>query len=270
MLCKIYLIDYNIKMIFSILTYNLLYGAALKEIRSIVDEYQPDILCFQEFPIDDKENNSSLFKNYKLAGSANSFIKSGKIYGLATFYHQNKVSVSSLANQKVPHTFYDWFRFIRNFFKKRVKREFLKTTFKINSSKKTINIFNVHLTAEATNEARINQIKEILKSTKKITSPLIIIGDFNYAPYSRRKLENLFKNNKFKEATSNIDYTFFFKKNLFFYTPLQKFFLRLLTKITPERLKLDYIFYKKLTFYKCERIESRVSDHYPILAFFKV
>lgn len=257
-------------MVFSVLTYNLLYGSALTEVKEIVQKYQPDILCLQEFPITDEDKKISLLHNYKLASSANSFIKWGQIFGLATFYNQKRTAVSFLENQKIPHTFFDWVRFFRNFFKKRVKREFLKTVFKFNGSKKTVAVFNIHLTAEATNEARINQVKEILKATKKISLPLIIVGDFNYAFYRRKKLEKLFQEYNFKEATANIDYTFFAKKRLFLYDFITKLLIKIATKFFPEKFKLDFIFYRKVKLISCQRIESKISDHYPLIAKFKI
>lgn len=258
-------------MILRVLTYNLLYGNAFKELTVFIEKYKPDIVCLQEISLDKIESDKKLLsKSYKLAGSCNSFIKKGNIFGLATFYNHKKLFVSYFNNERIPHTIFDWLRFIRNFFKKRVKREFLKTSFKILSSKKNITVFNIHLTAEATNEARIKQIKEVLKSSNKITSPIIIAGDFNYVPYRRKKLENLFSQNGFREASSNIDYTFFVKKNLFLYGPIQKFLAKFLTKIFSDRYKLDFIFYKKLRLIKCERLNSTISDHYPLLAIFKV
>ncbi len=253
------------------MTYNLLLHNAAKEISCLVSSYSPDIICFQEVLLEKKDELLRLIpSHYRLAGYSNSFIKFGKIYGVATLYNKNKFQLVNSINNRIPHTLYDWFRFFSNIFKLSVKREYFQTTFLIFSSKKKFSVFNIHLTAEASNEARINQLKNILKHTNKIKNPIVIAGDFNYIPYRRKKLELLLNSYKFKEATNKISFTFFAKKNLFFYG----FFLKLITKIISQfitlRYKLDYIFYRQMRLVECQRLDSKISDHYPIFAIFEI
>lgn len=254
-----------------LMTYNLLLHNASKEINYLVSTYSPDIICFQEVLLEKKDELLKFIPSYyHLAGYSNSFIKFGNIYGVATLYNKNKFKLVDSTNNRIPHTLYDWFRFFRNIFKLSIKREYFQSTFLIPFSKKKFSVFNIHLTAEASNEARINQLKNILKHTNKIKNPIIIAGDFNYIPYRRKKLEVLLNSYKFKEATNKINFTFFAKKNLFFYG----FFLKLLTKIISQfitlRYKLDYIFYRQLRLIECQRLDSKISDHYPISAIFEI
>jgi len=255
---------------FSIFSYNLLYHQAVEEVLSIIKELKPDVICLQEVAVDEIPKNAFLQYGYKLASTTNSFIKREKIYGLATFYHQNILKMISFENSKIPHTFYDWLRFFSNMLKRKfVRRTILKTTFRLRNSKEKITIFNIHLTAEATNEARLKQLNEILKQTTNIKNPLILVGDFNYAPYRRKKLEKTLKKFGFKEATDKIDYTFSFLKNTRFYGWFVKLIIKFLSRFS-ARYKLDYVFYKKIKLVRIERIASKISDHYPIFAVFKI
>lgn len=254
----------------SILTYNLLYHQAIPELLFLTKKLKPDIICLQEVSITEISQRSALIDGYQLASTSNSFIKKGKIYGLATFYNDKKLKIIRFEKNRIPNTIFDWWRYLINLLKrKNVKRAVLKTTFQINHSKVKITVFNIHLTAEATNEARIKQIKEILNQSIKNKPPIILVGDFNYVPYRRKKLETILKTYGFKEATAKIEYTFSPIKNTQFYG----WFARLLTKVVTlfyPQYKLDYIFYKKLKLVEAKRISSKISDHYPILAIFEI
>ncbi len=258
-------------MIIKVLTYNLLLHNAAKEAGHLTSLFSPDIICFQEVLLEKKEGLlKSLPSYYRLAGYSNSFIKFGKIYGVTTFYNKNKLKLINSTNNRIPHTLYDWFRFFRNIFKMSVKREYFQATFLILFSKKKFSVFNIHLTAEASNEERINQLKEILKDANNIKNPIILTGDFNYIPYRRKKLEILLNSYCFKEATNNINFTFFAKKNIIIYNFLEKLLTKIFGNFLSLRFKLDYVFYRKMKLIKCQRLNSKISDHYPIMAIFKV
>ena len=79
-------------MTFSVLTYNTLFNRAVNKLDIIVSQLHPDILCLQE--VETEEKNLKKIENlgYRLADYSNSFIKFGKIYGVATFYNPNKLS----------------------------------------------------------------------------------------------------------------------------------------------------------------------------------
>jgi endonuclease/exonuclease/phosphatase family metal-dependent hydrolase len=258
-------------MLISILSYNLLYHQALPEVELMANEYNPDIICLQEVSADEISSQPLLINNhYQLASFSNSFINHGKIFGVATFFNQKTTHLVRYENNKIPHTLYDWFRFFINIFKRKIiRRGVLKTTFQIKKSKEKITVINIHLTAEATNGARIKQLNEILKQTLKNKYPTILVGDFNYVPYRRKRLENILKNYGFKEATDKIDYTFSPLKNTYFYGLIAKIFIKLLGFFNP-RYKLDFIFYKKLKLKEVKRIASKISDHYPVLAIFEI
>jgi endonuclease/exonuclease/phosphatase family metal-dependent hydrolase len=254
----------------SILTYNLLYHRAIEELLFLTKQLKPDIICLQETSTDEISRQSSLFDGYQLASTSNSFISKGKIYGLATFYNDKKLKIIRLEKNRIPNTLYDWWRYLISLLKrKNARRSVLKTTFQIYHSKVKITVFNVHLTAEATNEARIKQLKEVLNYSIRNKPPIILAGDFNYAPYRRKKMETIIKTFGFKEATAKIEYTFSPVKNTQYYS----WFIRLLArfvKLFYPQYKLDYIFYKKLKLIETKRIPSKISDHYPILAIFEI
>jgi endonuclease/exonuclease/phosphatase family metal-dependent hydrolase len=254
---------------FSILTYNLLFHQAIPETLFLLKKNQPDIVCLQEISTNEIPQQIFADQGYQLAATSNSFIKRGKIYGLATFYNQKKLKIVRYENNKIPHTMYDWWRYITNLIKRKaVRKSVLKTVFQIINSREKITVFNIHLTAEATNEARIKQLKEILKQTQKSKPPIILVGDFNYVPYKRKKLERILKKYGFKEGTSKIDYTFSTFKNTNFYGWLTKAVIKLIGLFYPN-YKLDFIFYKKLKLKEAKRIQTKISDHYPIIAVFE-
>lgn len=216
----------------------------------------PDIICLQE--VDTDENNLLLLENnkYKLADFSNAFIKSGKIYGLATFYNQNTFRFIDSEIITLPRKIFDIISIIHSFIMFRGQtRVVLKTEFFYKPLKKKIAVYNVHLSPFVTNEVRMTQVKKTLNQVnhegKK--TPLIITGDFNY-PYGRKKFENLLKKHHLKEATNNLFFTFEGKILWFF----------------SFKLKLDYILYKNILLVKTQRISITSSDHYPIVSRFKL
>ena len=78
-------------MVFSVLSYNTLFNSAVDELRSLLKNQAPDIICLQEALTDDASLTKIEKYGYKLADSANSFVRFGKIFGVATFYHQKTV-----------------------------------------------------------------------------------------------------------------------------------------------------------------------------------
>src|SRR3990167_9696057 len=78
-------------MTFSVFTYNTLFNRAVEEIKPLILEHQPDVLCLQEVKTD--EANLKMIEKFgmKLADFSNSFIKFGQVFGAATFYNPKKV-----------------------------------------------------------------------------------------------------------------------------------------------------------------------------------
>jgi endonuclease/exonuclease/phosphatase family metal-dependent hydrolase len=255
---------------FSLLTYNVLFNRAYLELKSLIENYHPDIICLQEVDTDDKNFNQIKKLGYKLADYSNSFIKFGIIYGVTTFYNPNKFIFIESDRINLPRSFTESFLILWRIFRGGNKpRTVLEANFESKINKNRVSIFNVHLTPFATNQARLNQIKAIGKSVVKKTNPLIIAGDFNYI-YARKQLEELMDEYSLKEATHNILFSFV-RKKLWKYSFFEKI-IASVAKLFPNkftRMKTDYIFYKNLHCLETKRIDMQTSDHYPIISFFK-
>ena len=75
---------------FSLLTYNTMFNKAYELIKPIVNQHRPDIICLQEVVTSDANLKILEKYGYKLADYSNSFIKFGRVYGVATFYNPSK------------------------------------------------------------------------------------------------------------------------------------------------------------------------------------
>lgn len=259
---------------FSVLTYNVLYNKAFLELKGIVDRFYPDIICLQEVDTNEKNLQEVEKYGYRLADYSNSFIKFGTIFGVATFYNEKTIQFNDSTIVQLPRNIYEIIVFIIKLLKgEDVARTVLKTEFVLKNIKQKIIIYNTHLAVFETNEARVKQLRRILNfSDAYYGSPVLITGDLNYAPYRRKRLEKLMNEYGFREATKSITYTTqmtrdgkFEKFNIF-----QRMLLKLAHLFINGRLKIDYMFYKKLRLKKIRRIEVSFSDHFPILAIFNV
>lgn len=240
-----------------------------------MNEFQPDILCLQE--VETTEENLKRIENlsYRLAYFSHSFIRNGKVFGLATFYNTKRLIFLRSRSLKLSRSLYEsiltLFRFIK---KSSIERTFLHTNFLLSSTQKKISVYNIHLSLYASNAERIRQLKRLLRSSKKYKNPFMVTGDFNYYPYGRKNLEKLMKEYQLHEATANLRYTFTVSKKLDTYTLIQKVAARLLNltfirKFLSNNFKIDYIFFKHMRLIKTQRINITQSDHYPILSIFE-
>lgn len=235
----------------SVMTYNVLFNKAIPHLADVLNTYKPDVVCFQEI-----ETNEQTFKNieaagYQLADYSNSFIKFNKIYGLATFFRK-ETGLQCVESQTLylPRSYYEILLFILR--GGNSPRTVLRTEFRLDG--KSFSMYNVHLTARATNTARSKQIKETLQDLKiRQKDHVIIAGDFNY-PYGRKKFEEMIADHGLHEAT-----------NTLFFTSDQKFF-----GVFSFRLKLDYILYKDLRLKETKMVDVSYSDHYPIMSYFEI
>lgn len=235
---------------FSLLTYNLRYNKAINEIKNLVKKYQPDFLCFQEIMTNDTTIENIEKLGLKVADYSNSFIRRGKIFGVATFYNNKRFILTKSHSFNLPTNLYQVISFL--LYGNRNPRTVLKGEFISVETKRRITVYNIHLTPIATNQLRIKQINNTFGDLDlKNKNAVLIAGDFNY-PYGRKRFEEEIKKNKLKEATNNINYT------------MEK---RILNKIS-VKLKLDYILYKKLRCRSNEKINIYKSDHFPILSTF--
>ncbi len=260
---------------FSILTYNVLFNKAFLKLEGLLNLYQPDIVCLQE--VDTNEANLSKLESlkYKLADYSNSFIKFDTIYGVATYFNSQRFDFHASDAFFLPRSLYESASKLINIFKGENKpRTVLRVDLLDKSSKKQLLIFNVHLSAYASNGARLKNLKQALEPPSvKTGKPTIIAGDFNYYPYGRKRFEEFMLEYDLKEATINIPYTMKYSsvRKLGRSNLLQKLSMRLHELLFDvNNVKFDYIFYKNLKIIKTDRIDNNQSDHYPILSTFEL
>lgn len=236
----------------SILTYNILFNKAKEGINSVMKNDHLDIVCFQEIETKIDNLNSIQSIGYKLADYSNSFIKFGKVFGLATYYNPKTLTFINSESFNLPKTFLETLLFILKGVSN--PRSVLKTEFITNLSGEKLTVYNIHLYPWGSNGAKLKQIKETLNDLKiNIKEAVIIAGDFNY-PYARKKFENLINIYHLYEATNNI------------YCTLETKILGLI----PIRWKLDYILFKNIKLVETKKISLKHSDHYPIMATFDI
>lgn len=236
---------------FSVLTYNLLYNRATKQLKDVLAACQPDLIFFQEMITSDDYLHLIEDAGYRLADFSNSFIRrSGQIFGVATFYNAKVFKAVRSRSFDLPAGILEALIFILR--KGEIPRTVLETEFVFKANKKKLVAYNIHLSAAAMNSVRQRQIVNTfreLKLDKK--NPVIIAGDFNY-PYKRKDFQDLINQHNLKEATKNLSFTSHF------------------LKIRPFKLKLDYILYKNLLPVETKRIDIKLSDHYPIFSTFSL
>lgn len=259
-------------MVFSLLTYNVLFNKAFIQLDKILSKYKPDILCLQE--VDTKEENLVKLEKfkYRLADYSNSFIKFGRIYGIATYFNTKKIKLVKTDSFNLPKSLYEMLTTILRIIRGgNQPRTILRTDFLLARKNKKVAIYNVHLSVFGINRTRTKQLETVLNHgvvDKKL--PIIITGDFNYFPYRRRNLENLMNQYGFREATRNIDYTIRYPDRKFTrYSLIQELVAIFIRKYYNGRLKPDYTFFKNLKVIRTERIEKEFSDHYPIISTFR-
>lgn len=256
----------------SVLTYNVLFNQAINHLNTLLKSEKPDILCFQE--IDTSEDNLSKMevKPYRLADYSNSFVKHGKIYGVATFYNTNTLRHIDTEVLRLPKSMYEVIVTIARFLRGGNKaRTVLLTDFIHLTSGKQIKTYNTHLSNYGSNSIRYKQISSFLKDINPTTKqPLIICGDFNYLPYQRKKLEAIILKYGLLEATKDLPYTFTYHFEGPEVPRLKRFLGNLFLWIVPTRVKIDYIFYSYLTHIHTKRIDSDYSDHYPVISTFSL
>ncbi len=258
-------------MTFTILTYNLLYNKAISRLSEIINDYSPDIICLQEIDTENIHNNPIIKLNYQLANYAHCFVSANKIYGVATFY---KPTIFRLLRSKpipLSRSVYEIFTLILHFFNRRPRQTVLKNIFIEKNTNTKIVIYNTHLSAISLNRLRLKQLASIDFNGLDKQIPTIICGDFNF-PVERKKLEKIMHQYNLKEATTSIDYTLVYpsQKKDSHYGWLPYLITKLIKFFYTDKLKLDYIFYRGLKHLNTKRLNIRLSDHYPLIAQFKV
>lgn len=209
------------------------------------------MLCFQEMETTEENFQKLEAFGYRLADYSNSFMRFGKIFGLATFYKESSLTFIESSSFSLPRSYYEIMLFILNGVYH--PRTVLKTDFVLKSDKRKLTIYNLHLSPWATNSARDKQIHKTFSDMQIFNKKhLLIAGDFNY-PYGRKKFESFIQEYGLHEATNNLLFT------------LEQSFLKFFT----VKLKLDYILYKNFEVVETRRIPINYSDHFPIVSDFK-
>jgi len=265
----------NLFMKFTLLTYNVLFNKAFPRLPSILEQYQPDIVCLQEVDTSEENLNKLEKYGYRLADYANCFIEFGKIWGVATYFKPDKFNFLNSKPILLSNGFYELLRMIIRMFKnKGLRRTILKTNLDIKLTKKTVTVYNLHLSAISLNSLRIKQLKKIDLDELDKDGSVILTGDFNF-PIERKKLEDIMNKYRLKEATHNLFYTMRFPVTAFnqfgfIYRLLYFLFSKVVRKIWVNEVKLDYIFYRGLKNISTQRLDYNDSDHFPILSKFEL
>jgi len=233
-----------------LLSYNLLMSKAFAELKEVVVKERPDIVCVQEYCVSEEGISEMESLGYELADYSYSFFKFFKIFSVATFYNPKTVEYRDGAAIDLVRGLYEFILSIIRI--GGAKRTALNNNFIFSANGQRFKVCTVHLSAlQSTNRIRTQQLSLALNYLKEEpATPTVLIGDFNFM-YHRKKLERLFKEFNYQEATSNLGYT-----------------MEWLILFFRLRTKPDYVWYRHLTKVSCERLPHRLSDHFPILAEF--
>lgn len=237
----------------SILSYNLYFGRALNELTQIVQTHRPDIVCVQEFPVSESSVGQIEKLGYELADYSQSFFKFFRLFSVATFYNPKRLKHHNGVSINLTQGFYELILLLLRL--GGTERTALSNHFSLHGSRQQVRVCNLHLTAlQSTNKVRMKQLNTALGFlSAEPRTPTVVIGDFNYM-YRRKHLETIFHRYHYREATNNLLYTLEW----------------VILKFWRIRNKPDYVWYKGLRKVKTTRIERKNSDHFPILAQFKV
>lgn len=251
-----------------------MYNQASIHLNKILSKAKPDILCLQEIDTDESSLLQIEKYGYKLADYSNSFIRFGKIFGVATFYNPAICKLLNTSSYQLPRSIYETILLIIRFLKGgNEPRTVLKSKFQFKNTKKTLALHNTHLGVFESNQSRVKRMQKIISFNEdEKNSPTVITGDLNYHPYARRQLENLMKTSGFLEATRSLNYTsqLSLTGKLERYNLIQRIFSKIIQKLFSNRFKLDYMFYKNLKLVEIKRIDTDFSDHYPIIAKYEI
>lgn len=255
----------------SLLSYNLLLNHAFNRVIEIIKNFHPDIICLQE--VDTKDSNLQALEilGYKLADYANCFIEMGKIWGVATYYNQEKIQFINSKPIPLISSIYETFKTaLRLFRNKELRRTILKTEFFLKSNKKKLIVYNVHLSAISLNQLRLKQINMIDLNGFSQKGSIIVAGDFNF-PVERKKLEKIMTKYHLSEATKNLYFTAkYLGPRQFRFSLLYRLFAKIMRRFWTDEVKLDYIFYRGLKHINTKKLNLTFSDHFPIIAEFEL
>lgn len=169
-----------------ILTYNIKFHRAYKDLETLVKKYRPDFLCTQEIDI---KNLHDKIANLQLAATT----RVGTM-GLATYANYKKFEVTKSESIGLSSV---WYEHVNRQPRFRLQLMHVKAKY----SQHRFLLANLHLAnLLATNHGRRGQAKMLFNYVKgkQNNSPAIIAGDFNYPVFTHR-LINIAKENEFIE-----------------------------------------------------------------------
>lgn len=227
-----------------IISYNIEYGKRLDEIYDWINSFKtpPDIICFQEFPINELKNINEI-KIFEKVGFAfiSGLKKKGVAHGQLTMFNSKKFNLINSVEIDLGMDHAE--KFYKRF---PTRRSALITIF--NYKKELLSLTNVHLSAAAFNSRRRDQINKIVDYS--INCGSIITGDFNYT--------NLLWGDVLIKHMEELN----------FKLAGEKIITNKYKGILPQQL--DYVFFKKLKHKKTEVFDLPFSDHFPVLSEFEV
>lgn len=236
----------------SLLTFNIYFGKAVGEVVKLIEEHHPDVVCIQEFEINDHSIKEIEKTGYQLADYSHSFFKYFKFFGIATFYNPKTLTYSNGISINLTKSLYEFLLLVFGV-SKGGGRTLLKTVFTHKETGEPFSTYNLHLTAmQATNRTRDKQIQTLMDHVAKDENTKVLItGDFNYA-YKRKGFEEVFLQYGLQEATKELEYTCVTK----------------VLGLFQLSVKLDYVLSRGMSLTQINRLDRDQSDHYPLLAEF--
>jgi len=219
----------------------------------VIKKHNPDIVCVQEYSV----NQDSVAKfealGYELADYSYSFFKHFKIYSIATYFNPKRITHNNGTSINLARGIYE---LALAFFRlSRFSRTALNNDFQLKSSRQKFRVCNLHLSAmQSSNKVRGKQLRNLLDYLNSETAiPTVIIGDFNYV-YGRKSLEKIFEDYGFREATNNLLFTIEW----------------VILRVFRIRRKADYVWFRNIKSINTQKIERQHSDHFPVLSEFEI
>lgn len=223
-----------------VLSYNIQFGQKLDEIIAWLNSLSKpfDILCFQEFPKAKLSHFQKSLKDFSYTDQyASSFIRKNNDYGELTLIHNKKISLLDSQIVQLGTSVFE-----QKLFGLRGQRSALFT--KLSYNENVFYLVNTHLIAFSTNKQRRGQLSKIIEQLdQRNTSPVLILGDFNYTSMVRQyKLLELLQNNGFTNGHKEYTHKIFFIDH-----------------------QLDYLFYKSCKIRNLKIPQLTFSDHLPMI-----
>lgn len=213
----------------NVLSYNLHYHIAYKEVFRIAEIQGADVICLQEC---NSEQLLPAFGGYSLACKTKH-----EDLGLAIYYRVDHVRFIQSSCHMLHKSFYE------KLFQWNNERA-LVAEFCDRQSRRNITIVSLHAThLVASNSLRRRQISEVFRLLEHQNAPVVIAGDYNY-PLFHSKLKNFIKGREYE-----------------FHTPPDATF-----KARKYKGKFDFVSTKHVLSTQLSVLPQGGSDHSPIQA----